>query len=59
VLSKKKNKPSSHDYHGSVGSTSLNIAEFDNRRVPLLEVTVTGTEFRQLFYCQFEKTCVG
>jgi hypothetical protein len=21
--------------------------------------TVTATEFRQLFYCQFEKTCVA
>jgi hypothetical protein len=23
------------------------------------EGTVTATEFRQLFYCQFEKTCVA
>jgi hypothetical protein len=33
-----KNKSVSHDYHGSVGNTSLNIAAFDNRQATLLEI---------------------
>jgi hypothetical protein len=40
-------------------SITLLDEKANERYYPQLSRTVTITEFRQLFYCQFEKNCVA